>query len=115
LCGCSPKPAALPPQSLAQRADAALERAAEYLKKQQAPDGSWKSKSYRDMAGGMELTPFAAKALTFAGKSSDTRALDFLLKGSRAELIYPVYTGAGTLLLLSRAPNPKAREEWLNT
>lgn len=65
------------------------------------------------MAGGMELTPFAAKALAFSGKDSETKALDFLLKGRRDELIYPVYTGAGTLLLLTRAPNAKAREDWV--
>ncbi len=61
----------------------------------------------------MELTPFAAKALTFSGKSSDDKGLAFLLAGKRAELVYPVYTAAGTLLLLSRASDPKPREEWL--
>lgn len=64
------------------------------------------------MAGGMELTPFCAKALVYSGKSNDAKGLDFLLKGKRDGLIYPVYTGAGTLLLLARNADPK-RDEWL--
>ena len=105
LCGCDPPATA--PQAIAHGLD--------FLESQQESDGAWRSKLYRDMAGGYELTPMVAKALLFSGRTrSAQKAIDFVNAGldQKKTLVYPVYTGAEMLLLLSRSPDPVHQKAW---
>ena len=102
-----------------ERALSSAQRAAQFLVSQQAPDGSWRSQSYRDMSNGYELTPIVAKALAFAGQREAAEkgakfietALDVPQKKVKVELIYPVYTASLTLLLIGRNSQHKVQAE----
>lgn len=91
------------------------QRAADFLLGCQKPDGSWRSDKYSDMASGYELTPMVTKALVYSARdpSAIFKALKFMQNGPSQNLIYPVYTSALMLLLLSRIPqNHKDMGPW---
>ena len=115
-CGSSPQPQNTPRVTLPARSpQEALRRGLDYLESRQESDGAWRSQNYRDMAAGYELTPIVAKALIFSGRAkSAARGIEFVNAGldTHKPLIYPVYTAADMLLVLSRAPDPVHQKAW---
>ena len=51
------------PEGLDARIDRALERAGEYLRSKQSPDGAWRSETYGTLRDGVTLTPPVTKTL----------------------------------------------------
>ncbi len=98
--------------------DESLASAIQYLRKQQSPDGMWRSDQYATFKDGTALTPLVLDAirqaeehsqLKFRDAESDTRGLEQLIKlikpdgtlvASEASLEYPVYTAALSLQVI---------------
>jgi hypothetical protein len=105
------------------RIDAALEKGAAFVLKQQGVDGAWRSATYGAMKDGTSLTPLAVKALWFGSRSPEAqqavaRGLEFLAhlvddKGAVAPgpdgMAYPVYSAAVASIVLGFSPAPEHR------
>jgi squalene-hopene/tetraprenyl-beta-curcumene cyclase len=105
------------------RIDAALEKGAAFLLKQQGSDGAWRSTTYGAMKDGTSLTPVAVKALWFGSRSPEAqqavaRGLDFLAhlvdeRGAVSPgpdgMAYPVYSAAVASIVLGFSPVPEHR------
>jgi squalene-hopene/tetraprenyl-beta-curcumene cyclase len=105
------------------RIDAALEKGAAFLLKQQGSDGAWRSTTYGAMKDGTSLTPVAVKALWFGSRSPEAKravdqGLDFLAhlvdeKGAVNPgpdgMAYPVYSAAVASIVLGFSPVPEHR------
>lgn len=118
-----------PPASRQQRIDRSLAKAAQFLVKKQAADGSWRSETYGPFKHGNSLTPLIVHALART-TLPDSRAAcqkgaaflaaqvqpDGRIDPGPAKMTYPVYTAAGAVLVLSDkayADQHKARDAWL--
>jgi squalene-hopene/tetraprenyl-beta-curcumene cyclase len=110
--------------------DRALARAAQFLIKQQGKDGAWRSEIYGPFKDGGSLTPLVLNALYGTPGSKDLTAsyhkgVAYLTAMAKPDgsidpgtfgLSYPVYTSAGSVVVLSKPCNVrhrKARDAWL--
>jgi squalene-hopene/tetraprenyl-beta-curcumene cyclase len=117
---------------VADRLDAALDRAARFLMSKQSSDGTWRSETYGALRDGTSLTPLVMSALLFLPQSGEEglaslrRGADYLagfvadggkLNIGPRELLFPVYTAASAsrvLVLVERSPRyARAQEAWL--
>ena len=134
LCAsCGPNPPAEPP--LEAELDAALGRAATFLRDAQAPDGRFPSAVYGNLRDGSALTPTVLKVLLFSpvgpgdasgrdGMEGVRSAIATLVEAAgrgpaRLGLGYPVYTAALAVTCLAQPAAtaepgaPAALETWL--
>jgi hypothetical protein len=118
------------PSGLAAQANRALATAARFLISNQSPDGSWRSRVYRDLRDGLSLTPPILKCLFYSPdfnhqvRSSFGKGFDYLVQsaedgapGSGANLPHPVYTASlASVVIGSAGREPKhlkAQTAWL--
>ena len=108
--------------------DQALTRSADFLLDRQEPDGAWRRSIYGFMKDGPSLTPHVLTAILFlpqgGGRAAEAfaRGADYLAGLINADgnvpqelnLVYPVYTAADTVRLLSHTPrHARAKAAWL--
>lgn len=106
----SEPPPAVP--SRVERIDAALTRAAAFVRSRQGPDGAFRSRHYAAFRDGYSLTPMALLALRMAPSVDERgyrRGVDFVaslvqdaaVRADAAAPSYPLYAIAGALLVLN--------------
>jgi hypothetical protein len=119
VCGCAaPSGHDASNVALAHRIDAALNRATDFLISRQSPDGAWRSTVYGFYKDGPTLTPHVAFELQQIAVASDSKdhaeslAANYLVRLTSdddvlsKDLIYPVYTAADTVRILSHRDSP---------
>jgi hypothetical protein len=96
----------------------------------QSDDGAWRSRTYGALKDGLSLTPSVLKAVVFGppvegSEASRRRGVEYLAGRVRVDgsidagpygLVYPVYTAAASVIVLSRAAvsgTEHARDGWL--
>lgn len=108
--------------------DRALTRSANYLLDCQEADGAWRRSIYGFMKDGPSLTPHVLTAILFLPQGG-SRATEAFARGAdylaglidddgnvpqELNLVYPVYTAADTVRLLSHSPrHATAKAAWL--
>jgi squalene-hopene/tetraprenyl-beta-curcumene cyclase len=112
------------------RAVRALESAMRALVAAQDGDGAWRSRTYGALKDGLSLTPPVLKAVTFGpavdgSEAARHRGATYLAGRVRADgsidagpfgMVYPVYSAAATVIVLTRVEvpgAPRARDGWL--
>jgi hypothetical protein len=129
-CGTTPQPPR-PESSPAERRTAeGLRRAGRFLLDRQSPDGAWRSDSYGQFRDGTALTPLVLQALLRLPSGPERDAAlhkgtaylaglarpDGAIEEGPLGLVYPVYTSAGAVEVLSRWEPDRhraARDAWL--
>jgi hypothetical protein len=130
FAGCQSKLVDCPPvdcDQLITSVNRALARSAAFLLDRQEPDGAWRRSIYGFMKDGPSLTPHVLTAILFLPQAGSratvalTHGVDYLaaLINSDGEvpddlnLVYPIYTAADTVRLLSHAPrHAPAQAAW---
>ncbi len=110
--GCDETPEPAPPRDpVIERIDTALVRGGAFLRGQQGDDGGFHSPTYGSFRDGRAVTPLVLMALWIVpGADAEyRRGVDFVANGSRDVVGYPVYTLAGSLLVLGMPRNERHR------
>ena len=96
----------------------------------QSPDGAWRSRTYGALKDGLSLTPAVLKAVVFGptvdgSEAARRQGAAYLIERVRRDgsidpgpfgLVYPVYSAAAAVIVLSRIEAPgarHARDGWL--
>lgn len=103
--------------------DEAMGRGAQFLEKQQAADGAWRSSVYGPLKDGPSLTAIIAPTLAKLGdevqsRTAFLRAVEYLAKidPTSADITYPVYAAAGAVIAIGSQGLGRcaaARDRWL--